>query len=73
MANKSMRLDGVRLARFHSLWWVWLKRSSNDIKLHLQNHCHDPVGVGGENCGGGEVDVFYPLLRQNQKVTIFAA
>jgi len=73
MANKSMRLDSVRLERFHSLWWVWLTRSSNDIKLHLQNHCPDSVGVGGEDCGGGEVDVFHPLLRQNQKVTIFAA
>jgi len=42
-------------------------------QLHLQNHCHDSVGVGGEDCGDGEVIVFHPLLRQNQKVTIFAA
>ena len=24
-------------------------------QLHLQNDCNDSTGVGGEDCGGGEV------------------
>lgn len=28
-------------------------------QLHLQNHCHDSTGVGGEDCGNTEIGALF--------------
>ena len=57
------------------------------VQIDLLNDCHDTVGIGGEDCGGGEViigwirhqliceflDKFRIKAKLSEKSIIFAA
>ena len=40
-------------------------------QLHLQSHCHDSVGIGGEDCGGDEDKYFFSNAACYSKKAVY--